>query len=391
MDLAEKVWHEMPEDVVLTIVSFLPAKSLARFRAVNTSWHHLLSSTSFTGSCLHMRPLLFLNVKDSATHHRIFTLESPNKWQEFQFTYLPVASSSQTRVVAASVGLVCVQADSEVLFVCNPITKAWIKLPPLILGGYEYPVIGMIENRNDPSNYRVVVTGLKHTTEVYNSSTGQWRLIPGGKASHDSCTTFHQGILYSAGIAKILTYDVEEESWTEIDYPVPWPRLCAKRISECQGRLFLIASDSEEHSLIIWTLDHYQNSTPRWTRLRSLSLDRVHKLQEVDNRSLLNVGDDENCKFVFYAGFRKLMAFNLVSNTWFHFSRYPKDYPFNFFYKHSIFHLQPSLDASSPNFSLFSPRLDATGEVKQSSCSTQTTGAEQRSQRPADMFVHLPR
>ncbi|KAL2651097.1 hypothetical protein R1flu_019225 [Riccia fluitans] len=347
MDLGEKVWQNLPEDLVVTVLSFLPPTSLARFRAVSRGWYDLLSSTSFISSCLHMRAWLFLNVKDSAAQHRTFTLESPNRWQEFEFSYLPAAASSrQNRVVAASGGLVCVQVASESLFVCNPITKAWMKLPPLIFGCYEYPVIGMIENRNHPSSYRVLVTGLKHTTEVYDSSTGQWRLIPGGKPSHDSCTTFHQGFLYSAGIAKILTYNLEEESWTEIEYPVPWPRLCAKRITECQGRLFLVASDSEDHSLTIWTVDHHQNRPSIWTRLHSLSLDRVHKLPEVDCKSLLNVDDDQRNEFVFYAGFRKLMAFSLVSNMWYHFSRYPKDYPFNFFYKHTVFHLQPSLDAS---------------------------------------------
>ncbi|BFI23758.1 hypothetical protein MPTK2_1g05150 [Marchantia polymorpha subsp. ruderalis] len=336
MEVATKIWHNLPEDLLMTVLKFLPPKSIARFRAVSSDWHKVLTCARFISSCIHMRAWLILNVKDSI-YHKVFTLEPSSTWCELGFMYLPSASN-RNRVVAASGGLVCVQAANGSLFVCNPCTGAWTKLPPLIFGEYEYPVIGMIKSRDEPS-YRVVVTGLKHTTEVYDSSTRQWRLIPGGKPSHDSCTTFYKGVLYSAGIAKVLTYDVEQESWREIEYPVPWPRLCAKRISEYQGRLFLVASDSEDHVLTVWTLDVAGSS---WSRVHSLSLDRVHRLPEVDRRLIV----DGHRNFVIYAGFRKLMAFSLLTNMWYQFSTYPNDFPFNFFYKHTIFQLQPSLEAA---------------------------------------------
>jgi hypothetical protein len=93
-----------------------------------------------------------------------------NKWHHIPFPSLP--QNETFFPAAAAGGLVCFgcYADGWKTFVvCNPLTKAWRELPPMLNPPFRLYTVGMVVDR-DTKSYKVLVAGNCEIYEVCNQN-----------------------------------------------------------------------------------------------------------------------------------------------------------------------------------------------------------------------------
>lgn len=141
----------LPEGVMIEILSRLPPESLIRFKCVRKSWYALISDPKFkakhfSNSLQHKHVLL----------KRLVTNNSGNKQNIFSFLKLPLSIDRSLSVSdidlpfdedfrffeirGHSHGLLCLTDLRKDIFLCNPSTREFHKLPPSILLLTEPPV-----------------------------------------------------------------------------------------------------------------------------------------------------------------------------------------------------------------------------------------------------------
>ncbi|XP_050210434.1 putative F-box protein At3g24700 [Mercurialis annua] len=121
---------DVPIDVICSILSYLPVKSVLRFRCVSKSWYSLINDSHFKKShLLH-------------SHDQVFVLRSPDKYYSFYdgtffddivsgestmgslFTPIPAPPiCNGTKLLATCDGLLLVRnRDDDQLTLLNPLT-----------------------------------------------------------------------------------------------------------------------------------------------------------------------------------------------------------------------------------------------------------------------------
>ena len=137
-----KLWSNLPIHLLERILALLPVPSLLRLRSVSKQFNELLQS-----------PTLFATVVSTRRHSSsqqpwyLFRGEGRecvafnpelDSWCKLPLGFLP---SSKARVVAAAAGLLCLRHRDDKMFVCNPLSKAWVELPPK-RHLWRYPIVG---------------------------------------------------------------------------------------------------------------------------------------------------------------------------------------------------------------------------------------------------------
>ncbi|XP_022159366.1 putative F-box protein At3g52320, partial [Momordica charantia] len=135
----------LPEEVMIEILSRLPPESLVRFKCVRKSWYALINNPNFATKH-------FANFPQSSTTvllKRLVTEESGNKQNMFTFLKFPLHDHQSASVLdfdlpfdenfqyfefrGHSHGLVCLSDLRSDIILCNPATREFRKLPPSIL------------------------------------------------------------------------------------------------------------------------------------------------------------------------------------------------------------------------------------------------------------------
>ncbi|CAM6090424.1 unnamed protein product [Calypogeia fissa] len=304
--LDSQIWGGLSDELVELIRAFLPPSALFRFRCVCKRWNSLCSNPVFNKLYKEITPPTSLSVfilTHDAYNKRVDSsyLES-SKLFKLRLDFLPKEASV---LLAESGGLMCVGSldpDNSTLWVCNPLTRSWRRLPDChlreVCRGGESPLVNMMVKANGA--YKVVVIGDPSLTntfstqlKVYHSEKGIWTQHMNNlsvRSNLSSTSVIRDGVLYWCTMAPdgLHAYNLEQGAWSH--RRVSFPRLftpfgCAY-LFKVGGRIALMGLKlgGKNFSVGLWTLEgeeeHASPAAVQWVVMpyRSIPLIQRHRL-----------------------------------------------------------------------------------------------------------------
>ncbi|XP_042488420.1 uncharacterized protein LOC122068613 [Macadamia integrifolia] len=322
----------VPEDLLIKVFSWLPMKSLLRFKCLSKRWLDVISNDSYF---IHLRsqhskskdskpPLLFYSscIPPGVEDSMIILLQSSTDMEgrlldKFEFNKMDFPLR-RPLMLPTRFDLVCFISKNQ-LHVCNPSTHELITLPPLVCNyndifefhgsfgfGYvestdEYKIVHLIppflEKRYGygadlPMQCTQCAVFTLGMTEGSTSSYGSpwaWKIIGNSpyNVEHLQCPAFVDGVLHWLIDRKhhpelmtdieqtILAFNLESEEFGL----VPRPRDCSDlagidlQMVELRGLLCLSCVDEGDRKMDIWMLKNYCNETRTFTWVKEYSID----------------------------------------------------------------------------------------------------------------------
>eukprot|EP00250_Pteridium_aquilinum_P009659 c18836_g1_i1 orf=137-1357(-) len=280
--MSSSIWDKLPNDLHDRVVARLPIHSIIRSKAVCHDWNQMVSSQSFNS--LHQQVpsedklWLFMCSSFNCRENCCAYNPSLNMWHIIPLTFLP--EYMRFPLIAVG-GLLFIKGavrelnrSTSCMAVCNPITRAWRVLPPMIRGRLN-SLVGVFEDSITRS-FKVVAAGgtsecggdYECTTEVYDSTTNLWCVTGTVPREYTvkitvwtSKTVFCMGVLYcltSARPYNIMAYDMKKGVWEEVKIPQPQELFCSFLIQR-RGRLLLVGGarcEKAGQSVHIWELQN---------------------------------------------------------------------------------------------------------------------------------------
>uniref|UniRef100_A0A0E0IKQ9 F-box domain-containing protein n=1 Tax=Oryza nivara TaxID=4536 RepID=A0A0E0IKQ9_ORYNI len=203
----------IPEDVLFKILSWLPSKSLIRFRSVCKAWHATISSSRFVNAhleCSKQRPSLLVipgSFEMKKNGENIAFLMSLYKYQDPNIMHLqdfPRGIRKWIRPVHCD-GLLLISTRKHKMMICNPSTREIVSLPEgshSLCGGMglgfgfdphsnKYKVTRAFYQRDYPTTRQVC------KFEVLTLGTDAWRQTEDPPYPIDRLTPVHvKGAIY---------------------------------------------------------------------------------------------------------------------------------------------------------------------------------------------------
>lgn len=243
-------WELVPEELVAKILALLPFSSIYLGRAVCRRWRSIIWSPLFLSFCK-LRPLRMPWLLEFQQHMYnqswAYDLEGC-QWFHLSFFFLPETAT----IVATSGGLVCLGRVSEegyMMFVCNPLTKDWKRLPSIPI----QPDLVLMDVDHESNSYKViglvfrahVGAGYSRSVLVFDGKTGYWREtlhVPEGLCGENLWdATVSGGVLYCLSTnQRMEAYDLNRGVWS----PSPYPTDALARILQVQRLCYGQQQDS---------------------------------------------------------------------------------------------------------------------------------------------------
>ncbi|KAJ9558654.1 hypothetical protein OSB04_013268 [Centaurea solstitialis] len=309
---------ELPDELILQILSFLPAKSLLRFRLVCRSWLNLINSPKF--KLMHLRnfnqlnPRYFVRRIDYDEGEELYNVRYDDEafgldiGTDIEFPFDNIRVHLCFRIVGCCNGVVCLSDDDASLegefylngiILWNPSIRRKLTLPMSYSYGLRYPsapfvVLGFGYDKMS-DDFKVVClaydecypTRSRPKVEVYTVKTGIWRKVvfPGDLRCFNIQPAWSQ--IFSNGCVhwictfdsnwsrySILTFDVTTELFGEIQLPDFLEQTHFLKISAVGESLAVIHSSpinfdglrSTESTYVVMVMKEYKNPTS-WTTL----------------------------------------------------------------------------------------------------------------------------
>ncbi|XP_030967187.1 F-box/kelch-repeat protein At3g06240-like [Quercus lobata] len=308
--------NDLPDDIVLNILTWLPAKSLIRFRCVCKPWNSSFTTPNFIsthlnnfahahdndngdGYIIHMprhtramnssnRPIC--TVALDRTFDRIFDIEVPFD--------LP---SGLSKIVGSCNGLLCLATSTNVIYLWNPSVRKFKRLPDSGLRITGFVKLGFAYH-SENNDYKVLKIlsypwiGL-NLTQVYSLSSDSWRRVgmslrANVKASDDSFLSLAplvSGALHwmsrvvegeeERKVEVIMSFDVNSEEFRMLRMPDGAMSIVRfqTRLASFKGKLaFLTFGQSEQrgaYQYSIWVMREY-GVLESWNKLFVVPLER---------------------------------------------------------------------------------------------------------------------
>ncbi|KAJ7531409.1 hypothetical protein O6H91_14G042500 [Diphasiastrum complanatum] len=324
----EKLWSNLPDDLVERVLAWLPISSFFRFRTVCKKWRSIMYCRSFLemNAQVPTREVFFLKV--ARCKCRMLTAFNPatNNWANIPVSFLP----SQVSVPAASSrGLLCFMAAHyvdgySVLLVCNPLTKWWRALPPMSCRRYPF-VVGMAVDARRKS-YKVVVAGdynsyaNRRSTEVYDSATGIWKTC--GSLPHEeeitktmvACNAHFFCLSRGPGSGGLLAYSLQQEAWMKVRTGRMPGYSKHRHLVASKGRILIVGKALRHQvlGLYIWALDA---STTKWREVGQMPQPIAEQFFRTPSECFYCASHGD---FIFVSKFfcDQGLAYHLPYNTW---------------------------------------------------------------------------
>ncbi|KVI02473.1 F-box protein At1g49990-like isoform X1 [Cynara cardunculus var. scolymus] len=296
--------RNLPESLLLEILSRLPLQSIFRFKCVCKQWRSLISQPSFcrfyftanaASSSIPFRILYrYIYVskfKDILDRFRPDTYNSSKFSVLFLSSFEEQQQSDQFKILAVSNGLIlCCLLGPLIYYICDPVTRQWITLPR---GRDKYPnrhpiffgegLVSRVNEDNVLTSYTVVRVELLNSLstylnlEMFSSETGKWVFYrlpctnPIALLKRGGGPISYNGILhwfvYNHGMVafdphkdpkscRLIQFPVDRDVESEYKHDGLY-RLCG----ECQGRLRFFEVAPEPFSFYVfsmWDLKDYE-------------------------------------------------------------------------------------------------------------------------------------
>ncbi|EFJ36037.1 hypothetical protein SELMODRAFT_78419 [Selaginella moellendorffii] len=323
--LDSEVWCNLPEHLVDTVLAWLPPASLFRLRTVCKRWNSVVSSRAFLDTCSKIKSRLpyFLMFADHF-HRRVAAVYdvSVSSWHLLPFSsFMHCRFPESFLVLAAAGGLLCLEgtgSQSGTMFVSNPITRVYKKLPRMIAMKSPY-VVGMVVD-DEMKSYKILVAqdGETLASQVYDSSTNRWSLtgVYHRRTAILAGATFYNGLLFCLTFSPngLLAFDLERGQWLEVKLALP-PSLSCPNLMTHQDRLLLIGGIEELGSLQsvhVWQL---HPTKPEWMDVERVPDELFKRLFTSSSGHFICVGQgDFICLHEYYSP--EILMYDIVRSSW---------------------------------------------------------------------------
>ncbi|XP_047949602.1 F-box protein At3g07870-like [Salvia hispanica] len=293
----------LPEQVTREIIERVPVNSLIRCKCVRKSWRSLINEPEFKTS-YSPKPCLAFSYEN-----KYMVYDDEARKPLFRFSMNPprtiFANSVPYSVVIDSTdGLLLTRGGyTDTLYVCNPLTREYVELPPLNKNDHNY-VFGFGVSKIS-GQYKVLcceVSSESCKCYVYTlGEGGSWRTIsaatPGSPILRCTNALFCNGNLhwlasYSdfEGKHLVCCFDLKTELFTSFFLPPHVGKHGNCQLCILEGRLCLCVY-LDGHRVVIWKMNKYGDGNS-WVKEYTLCLPPdtgglICPLKVLDNGDLL--------------------------------------------------------------------------------------------------------
>lgn len=270
--IEEKIWKELPEDLIERVIARLPIAAFFRFRSVCRRWNSLLNSRSFSQQCAEVPPQCpwFYTITHENVNNGAVYDPSLKKWYHLSLPSLP--PKIIILPVTSAGGLVCfLDIGHRNFYVCNPLTRYFQELPSRSVRVWSRVAVGMILNPNGVG-YKLLWLGCAGDYEVYDSIENAWTR-PGHMPLHiklplalnfRSQAITIDGVMYfmRTNPDGLVSYNTMNGTWQQLSIPSPLHSM-DHTLAECKGRIMLVGllTKNAATCVCIWEL---QKMTLLW-------------------------------------------------------------------------------------------------------------------------------
>uniref|UniRef100_A0A0E0IKR7 F-box domain-containing protein n=1 Tax=Oryza nivara TaxID=4536 RepID=A0A0E0IKR7_ORYNI len=280
----------IPDDVMFNILSWLPSKSLIRFKSVCKAWHAMISSPCFTDAHLEcskrnpsilMVPGAYEKQEDGENIAFMMVLYKYHGGKTMELVHMqnfPLGIGVWTRPVHCN-GLLLIPTMNLEMMICNPSTRQIVFLPKVsgnICTGTRAG-FGFDPHSN---KYKVARSSYQRDSEtqelvckfeVLTLGTNAWRQTEDPPYPIDALTPVHvKGAIYWIVCSSLcpdppnafLRFCLTDEKFSL--FPCPPSNVKSVRFTEVEGELCCACFFSETLALEIWNCSGGQNL--EWTR-----------------------------------------------------------------------------------------------------------------------------
>lgn len=307
-DLTETSLNDLPADVVMDILSRLPAKTLIRFSSVRKSFYSLIRTPVFISKHLHFHTsntshLLIVPQNLSSGNPCSLLCDNDKNTRQATFDLPPKTKTPTASVLGSSNGLVCIEDRfglQQAVYLWNPSICSYKTLPPscfseqlkhwstyAVFGfGFcefdsDYKVVRVVYRPDDCGNFMGKV---KPEVEVYSLKKDSWSKVAGivvPRVAESGSVAFANGGVHWLAAKKILTvfevilaFDLKDEVFRELGLPKKLVKVFEERamglvsfgIKEFGGSLSLFVNCfPSDESWSVWWMKEYGNAKS-WTK-----------------------------------------------------------------------------------------------------------------------------
>ncbi|KAL2513258.1 F-box protein [Abeliophyllum distichum] len=292
----------LPSHILVEILSRLPVRAIIHCRCVCKTWLKLLSDPEFVtlhfsrsrpGLVVHQSEMFrnfmkFVEFEDEIDHHDL----DHDSIMKFDLKRLSEFPDGNIVLDGSVNGLLCLRDTNykhETVYVCNPITREYIRLPApegvvrypsIVTCGFglsritgEYKVVRFFHEQVLDPIRRTCIRIPRSECHVYTLGTGSWRSIIGNVSnfaySGRSVGLFFKGNVHwliqdLEGTELISCFDLEKEEFQPFPSPFPRRQELLGSVGVLQDRLCL-CDNTSHFEIDIWVMKEY-GVKESWTR-----------------------------------------------------------------------------------------------------------------------------
>ncbi|KAL3678387.1 hypothetical protein R1sor_021343 [Riccia sorocarpa] len=229
-----RLWGQLPHEILLAVLAWLPLPTLARLRVVSKSWSTMWSCPVFMQLRARIAPPESYDYQVLATARGLLLCRKRPPRIYSLTSFWPEKDNKSLHMT-----------------VCNPLRENCEVALPERIGTWRPSVVGMIGGEGN--TYKVILASSMYGTEIYDSCSRRWKLIPrsdvrNGLLSpgfnpsvicHNGCMLYVGRSLRRGDAAAVFLFDGDTEQWSSFDLPVSGVKLQSLQLQDCGGRLFL--------------------------------------------------------------------------------------------------------------------------------------------------------
>ncbi|CAI9755932.1 unnamed protein product [Fraxinus pennsylvanica] len=286
---------DLPLEILVEILSRLPARAVFRCKCVCKTWLEILSDPQFVAlhfAVARARPGLVVDFEDKIDHHDL------DQVSLVKFDLKRLSESTDANIVLdGSVnGLLCLRDtkyEHETVYVCNPITREYVRLPDpegvvryhsIVTYGFgvsrvagEYKVVRVCHDQVlDPISQSCIRIP-RSECQVYTLGTRSWRTINENMlnfAYGGRCRSV--GLFFNGNVHWLIQdlnedtheliscFDLEKEAFRPFPSPFPGRQGLLVSLGVLQDRLCL-CDNTSFLEINIWVMKEY-GVEKSWTR-----------------------------------------------------------------------------------------------------------------------------